>query len=162
LGALWTREGGRGGIIGRGHWGRPTEEETVEPINIIDRGRGPELAHIRITVFDVLPYLRAGHPPTYIAAVFGLSTREVEALAGYIEDHKAEVAEMNRRIEERIARGNPPEVEARLRQSPWHAKIQARWEELRQRRAAGGNHEGDPDGRQHSGPGQDPVPNPPQ
>ena len=93
------------------------------------------MAHIRITVFDVLPYLQAGHHPTYIAAVFSLSTREVAALADYIEQHKAEVLDMNRRIEERIARGNPPEVEARRRRS--HAKLLALRDEFRRRRGIG-------------------------
>jgi uncharacterized protein (DUF433 family) len=134
----------------------------VEPIKIIDRGRGPELATIRITVFDVLPYLQKGYHPTYIASVFGISTPEVEALARYIEEHRAEVMATNERILARIAQGNPPEVEARLRESPWHASIQARWEELRRRRAAEGDHEGDPDGHQCSGPGEDPDGNSPR
>jgi hypothetical protein len=134
----------------------------VEPIQIIDRGRGPELARVRVTVFDVIPYLRAGHHPTYVAAVLGISTPEVEALVQYLEDHKAEVMEANRQIEERIARGNPPEVEARLGESPWHAKVEARWEELRRRRAAEKGHEGGPDGREHSGSGEGPVRNPPR
>ncbi len=134
----------------------------MEPIKIIDRGRGPELAHVRITVFDIIPYLQAGHHPTSIAAVFGISTPEVEALVNYIEDHQAEEMETNRQIEERTARGNRPEVEARLRQSSWHAKIHAPWEQLRRHRATEENHEGDLDGRQHSGSGEGPVRHPPQ
>ncbi len=86
----------------------------MDSVPIIDRGRGPELARTRITVYDLLPYLRAGRSPTYIASWLGLSTAEVEALIRYIEDHEQEVQAVNARIEERIARGNPPEVEARL------------------------------------------------
>ncbi|MBV9124267.1 MAG: DUF433 domain-containing protein [Planctomycetes bacterium] len=105
----------------------------MQQIAIIDRGRGPELAGTRITVFDIIPYLEAGHGPTYIAAVLNLSTEEVKALMQYIEDHKAEVMAENQKIEERIARGNPPEIEARLQDSPLHALIQARLaERLRQ------------------------------
>ena len=33
----------------------------MKRIAIIDRGRGPQLAHSRITVFDVLHYMEAGH-----------------------------------------------------------------------------------------------------
>src|SRR5262245_53550533 len=95
----------------------------MQPIAIIDRGRGPELATIRITVYDVIPYLEAGHTPTYIAAVLSLSTAEVLALMQYIEEHKEEVMAEHRKIEERIARGNPPEVQAKLRES--HAKLLA-------------------------------------
>src|ERR1700736_2015603 len=94
-----------------------TGESSMQAIAIIDRGRGPELAGTRITVFDIIPYLEAGHSPTYIAAVLNLSTAEVQALIQYIEDHKAEVMAENQKIVERIARGNPPEIEAKLKDS---------------------------------------------
>src|SRR5262245_10235182 len=106
----------------------------MKPIRIIDRGRGPELSDIRITVYDILPYLEAGRSPNYIAAVLNLGTAEVEALMQYIDEHKEAVMAVHRKIEERIARGNPPEVLARLEASPTHALIQARLTELRQRR----------------------------
>ncbi len=112
----------------------------MEPVKIIDRGRGPELARIRITVFDIIPYQRAGHSANYIAAVLNLSTREVLALEQYIEDHKEEVMAINQKIEERIARGNPPEVEEKLKQS--RAKLQALREQLSRQKEANdaGNH----------------------
>ena len=84
---------------------------------IINRGRGPELAGTRITVYDVIPYLEAGRSPTYIAAVLGLGTEEVFTLARYIDEHREEVMAVHRKIEERIARGNPPEIEAKLQDS---------------------------------------------
>jgi uncharacterized protein (DUF433 family) len=98
----------------------------VPRIEIIDRGRGPELAGTRITVFDIIPYLEAGHTPNYIAAVLNLATDEVLALMRYLEDHKAEVLETNKKIVARIAQGNSPEIETILQASPWHARIQAR------------------------------------
>ncbi len=116
------------------------EESAVNEIVIRDRGRGPELAGTRVTVFDIIPYLREGDHPTYIAACFALSTHEVEALIRYIEEHKEEVMAINAKIEERIARGNPPEIEEKLKKSPWHAIIKARGEEVRRRRAAEENH----------------------
>jgi uncharacterized protein (DUF433 family) len=105
-------------------------------IEIINRGRGPELAGIRITVFDIIPYLKAGYSPTYTAAILGLSTDEVLALMQYIEEHKEEVMAENQKIEERIARGNPPEVEALREKS--HAKLLAYREELRRKKAQEG------------------------
>ena len=45
---------------------------------IIDRGRGPEIAGTRITVFDVLEYLEAGWDDKGIAAVLSLHTEEVQ------------------------------------------------------------------------------------
>jgi uncharacterized protein (DUF433 family) len=113
------------------------------PITLIDRGRGPELPGIRITVFDVIPYLRAGHSPTYVAALLGLSTDEVLALVQYIEEHREEVMAQNQKIEERIARGNPPEVEAR--RAEFHARLLAYREELRRKKSEEGrNGAGDP------------------
>jgi uncharacterized protein (DUF433 family) len=113
---------------------------------IIDRGRGPELAGTRITVYDIIPYLEAGRSANYIAAVLNLSTAAVETLVEYIEEHKEEVMAVHRRIEERIARGNPPEVEAKLANSPVRAMLQARLEEvLRKWSKEGSNGTSDPE-----------------
>ena len=92
------------------------------PEQIIDRGRGPELAGTRFTVFDMIPYLKKGRHPDYIAAVCGLSVEQVETLLAYIEDHKDEVMALHEKIEERIARGNPPELEAKLHASRGRAR----------------------------------------
>jgi uncharacterized protein (DUF433 family) len=81
---------------------------------ISDRGRGPELAGTRFTVFDIIPYLRKGRHPDYIAATCGLAVEQVEALIRYIEEHKDEVMAMNERIEVRSAQGNRPEIAAKL------------------------------------------------
>jgi len=43
----------------------------------------------------------------------------------YIEEHRAEVDEVHRQIEERNARGNPPEVQAKL--DAIHAKYAPIW-----------------------------------
>lgn len=109
----------------------------MEPIAIIDRGRGPQVAGTRITVYDIIPYLERGHHPNYIAALLNLSTAEVRALMRYIEEHKEEVMVVHRLIEERIARGNPPEIEARLADSPTHLRIQAHLAEKRRQYAQG-------------------------
>jgi uncharacterized protein (DUF433 family) len=96
---------------------------------IINRGRGPEIAGTRITVYDILDYTRAGHHHTYIAALFGLSSAQVLAGIKYIEEHQEEVmAEYNKMLE-RCARGNPPEILAKLEKS--RAKLLALREQLR-------------------------------
>ena len=115
----------------------------MEPIRIIDRGRGPELARIRITVYDIIPYLEAGDSSDYIALVLGISIAEVEALTLYLEEHKDEVMAVHRQIEERIAKGNPPEIAARMADSPTHALIQARLAELQRKRGGEDNGESD-------------------
>ncbi len=81
---------------------------------IIDRGRGPEVAGSRITVYDVLDYHKEGWPAKEIAWLFHLSTAQVEAAIRYIEEHKDEVMEAYERILARHARGNPPELQAKL------------------------------------------------
>ncbi len=81
---------------------------------IIDRGRGPEIAGTRITVYDVLDYLREEWPAKEIAWLFHLSTDQVDAAVRYIEEHKAEVMADYDEMLVRDARGNPPELQAKL------------------------------------------------
>ncbi len=107
----------------------------MEPIEIYNRGRGPELKRIRITVYDVLHYLEGGWTAEQIAPVLSITVAEVEALTRYIEEHKEEVMAVHRRIEERIARGNPPEIEERLKGS--HERLLARIEAIRRKQSEG-------------------------
>jgi uncharacterized protein (DUF433 family) len=121
---------------------RIREGYAMKPVEIIDRGRGPEIAGTRITVYDVYYYDQLGHHPTYIAAVLGISSDEVKALLKYIEEHREEVEAVHRQIEERIARGNPPEVEEKLKES--RKKLLAFRRELRKKK--GSHHEGNSGG----------------
>lgn len=100
----------------------------MDPLVIIDRGGTPRLAGSRINVYDVVHYLEHGRSANYIALVLRIRLIEVQALIKYIEEHKEEVMAVHRKIEERIAKGNPPEVEAKLRSS--HAKLLALKAEL--------------------------------
>ncbi len=114
----------------------------MEPVKIINRGRGPELANIRITIFDILPYVLKGWRADSIAFSFGIRSVEVEALIRYFEEHREEVLATNQKILERIARGNPPEVEAKLQVG--RAKLRALREELERKRLQEANGEGNP------------------
>jgi len=79
-------------------------------IAIINRGRGPEIADTRITVYDVLDY--ADHwSPEAIANLFRIETEQVLAAQQYIDEHREEVMAEYREILDRCARGNPPEVQ---------------------------------------------------
>jgi uncharacterized protein (DUF433 family) len=85
---------------------------------IVDLGRGPQLAGTRITVQDLLPYFQAGYSPDEIAQDMPITPEEIAAARQYIEEHRDEVLEADRRIRERNAtRGNSPEVEEILRQA---------------------------------------------
>jgi hypothetical protein len=114
----------------------------MQPIEIHDRGRGPELKGTRITVYDVVPYRLAGRDAYYIAWALNITPREVEALFRYMDEHHDDVMAVHNKIEERIARGNPPEVEERLKAS--REKLQARLAEIRKRMAGGTNGDGHP------------------
>lgn len=102
-------------------------------IQIIDRGRGPQLSTCRITVQDLLPYFQMGYSHRQIMeAMPTLSVEEILAVEHFIAEHRAEVMEQDRRIRERnAARRNPPEVEAILRQA--RSERQARMELLRKK-----------------------------
>jgi uncharacterized protein (DUF433 family) len=80
---------------------------------IIDRGRGPEIAGTRITVYDIMDYYKQGCDGPTIAAKLRLSCAQVEVAIDYIEAHQGEVQADYQRILERHARGNPPELLAK-------------------------------------------------
>ena len=105
------------------------------PPAIIDRGRGPEIAGTRITVFHVLEYHMAGMHRDAIATSLWLSSDQVEAAMNYIEEHRAEVAREYEAIQQRIRRANPPWIREKFRQS--HAKLEALRERLKSGKLAG-------------------------
>lgn len=68
---------------------------------IIDRGRGPEIAGTRITVYDVMDYYKHGWHRDQIAVLFRLSSRDIQAAIDYIEGHKEEVQREYQKILDR-------------------------------------------------------------
>ena len=86
-------------------------------IQIIDRGRGPQLSTSRITVQDLVPYFQRQCSVEQIQEIMPVLTREeIRAVECYIEEHRQAVLKQDRRIRERNGgRKNPPEVEEILR-----------------------------------------------
>ena len=82
-------------------------------IQIVDRGRGPQLSTSRITVQDVLPYLIRGDRYEQIQAAMPILTiEEIKIIEGYIAANREEVMAEDARIRARNAsRRNPPHVE---------------------------------------------------
>jgi uncharacterized protein (DUF433 family) len=110
---------------------------------IIKLGRNPRIAGTRITVYTILEYVQEGWHRDQIAVFFGLGSGQVEAAIRYIEEHKEEVMAEYAKIMDRIARGNPPELQAKL--DAVHGTARARLEELRRsasREAADEGHSG--------------------
>jgi uncharacterized protein (DUF433 family) len=123
----WVRSR-QGGI---GPWGKAQPagfSEVLMEIAIIDRGDGPKIAGTRITVYDVYYYLAGGSSVAEIASILRASPEQVQAAVKYIEQHEAEVKAVHQEIEERNARGNPPEILAKLEET--RAKMRA-WLEAR-------------------------------
>ena len=111
----------------------PREREPA----VIDRGRGPEIAGTRITVFDVMDYLKHDWHRDRIAMLFRLSSRDVQAAIDYITAHREEVdAEYQRILDRHHNYRYPAEVQAKLDKS--HEKFIAFVKELRSRQAQGG------------------------
>jgi uncharacterized protein (DUF433 family) len=102
---------------------------------IIDRGRGPEVAGTRITVYDVLDYHKLGWHRDMIAVTLQLSSQQVEVAIQYIEEHRDEVMVDYEEMLARDARGNPPELQAKLDAA--HERLQARLRELREAKNRG-------------------------
>jgi uncharacterized protein (DUF433 family) len=96
--------------------------------SIIDRGRGPEIAGTRITIYDIWDYARQNWHRDSIASTLRLSSAQVSAALEYIEQHKDEVLSEYDRMVERDRRGNPPELQAKLDaiHEKWQAKLAER------------------------------------
>lgn len=101
---------------------------------ILNRGRGPEIAGTRITVYDVMDYHKSGWAHASIAAVLGVSSAQVLAAIQYINDHADEVNRNYQRILERSQRGNPPEIQRKLEAAAVRAR---QLQEALRARAAG-------------------------
>jgi uncharacterized protein (DUF433 family) len=89
----------------------------MQPI-IIDRGRGPEIAGTRITVYRIMDYVPDAIPPEEIAQELGLTVPQVQAALDYIATHRHQVEVEYAKIMARIERGNPLWVEEFLAKAP--------------------------------------------
>ncbi|MGH7202491.1 MAG: DUF433 domain-containing protein [Planctomycetaceae bacterium] len=89
---------------------------------IINRGRGPEIAGTRVTVDRIMDYLREESASDRIVAELNLSHEQVEAALEYIAAHRGEVETEYERILERVRQANPAWIEQRLAKSPQELK----------------------------------------
>ncbi len=98
---------------------------------IVNQEGCPKIAGTRITIYDVMDYVENGWTDQGTAYVLGLKREQVAAAREYIAQHREHVMGVYRRILERDAAGNPPELQARLDAS--HKRLQ---EMIRERRLA--------------------------
>ena len=95
---------------------------------IVDRGGSPKIEGTRITVYTIFEDLGNGYGREEMAALYGLSSRQIQAAIDYIRANEADVSAEYEKIMERIRRGNPPHIEAILEES--HKKVLARLAEI--------------------------------
>jgi hypothetical protein len=109
------------------------------------------LVNSRINCHDVYHYLKSFRPHTEIAITFRISQEEVLALIHYIVEHEEEVEANWQAFEADVAKGNPPDVQAKLDAS--HLKLQQMREAFLQRSAKEAAHDQRlADGHQCGGP----------
>ncbi|MFQ5732642.1 MAG: DUF433 domain-containing protein [Planctomycetaceae bacterium] len=85
---------------------------------IIDRGRGPEIAGTRITVFCIMDWLRDDCTPETIATQLRLSRAQVDAAIDYIKENGEAVERDYAQIVERARRPNPERITSLMADSP--------------------------------------------
>jgi uncharacterized protein (DUF433 family) len=83
-----------------------------------DRGRGPEVAGTRITVYNLLPHLLdSTATEADICRLYGLTPEQVAAARAYVLNHPDTVLAEHLKIEARMAAGNPPDLVEQARQT---------------------------------------------
>ena len=85
---------------------------------IIDRGRGPEVAGTRVTVYRIMDFLREGSSAGRIATELHLTEEQVHVALDYIAMHRRTVEAEYEKILQRVQQRNPPHVEAGRATSP--------------------------------------------
>ena len=74
----------------------------TETILIVDRGRGPQLSSSRITVQDLVPYIRQSYTHEQIREFMPvLTSEEIRVVEQYVRENYDAVMEQDRRIRER-------------------------------------------------------------
>jgi uncharacterized protein (DUF433 family) len=75
-------------------------------VQIVDYGRGPQIEGHRLTVMDVFYYLHRGYDFDFIhRAMPSLSREQFDAVVAYVMEHRDELVEKDRRVDESHRRG---------------------------------------------------------
>jgi hypothetical protein len=79
---------------------------TTKQVQILDLGRGPQIEGHRLTVMDVFYYLHRGYDFDFIHQAMPILTSEqFDAVVAYVNEHRDELAERDRRVDEFHNRG---------------------------------------------------------
>jgi uncharacterized protein (DUF433 family) len=117
-------------------------------VRIVDYGRGPQIEGHRLTVMDVFYYLHRGREWEFIQrALPSLRRDEFDAVVAYVRQHYDELAEADRRVEERNRRGIEEQNKRLPRlvdpDAPFEERLKQLKEALRRRKAAEAERNGD-------------------
>ena len=78
----------------------------MKQVRIVDLGRGPQIEGQRLTVMDVFYYLHRGYDFDFIQRAMPSLTREqFDSVVEYVNAHREELVEKDRRMEEFHRRG---------------------------------------------------------
>jgi len=69
-----------------------------KPSLIIRTDRGLTLKNSRITLYDLMDYVKAQYPPHLIQGLFNLTDEEIETALAYIEENRATVEAEHQQI----------------------------------------------------------------
>lgn len=106
----------------------------TETIQIVDRGRGPQLSTSRITVQDLVPYFQEGRSCEEIVRWMPtLTADEIAVVEGYYRAHQAELDEEDRRIRAYVAEQVRLQ-RLRFPEEPREARLARMQQVVRQRR----------------------------
>jgi uncharacterized protein (DUF433 family) len=115
-------------------------------IEIVDRGRGPQLSTCRITVLDLMPYFQEGYSYEEIMRwIPTLSHDEIAAIERYYRDHKEACDEMDRRATERR------EAELRVHRSKFPELNETKAQTIARLRGLMEKRRGERNGERHPG-----------
>ena len=110
---------------------------------IQDRGRGPEIAGTRITIYNLLQsFLDATVTEEEICRVYELTAQQVAAARAYVLTNPDTVLAEHLKIEERMEAGNPPEVREQAERAKSTFQTFKRW--LAEKQTANHREEGPP------------------
>ena len=114
-------------------------------VNGHDDDRGHEIIGPRVTVYDVYYYLVNGRAKEDILDILPITSEQFDRALIYIDEHRDQVERVHQKVEERNARGNPPEIRARLEES--HQRFEAFKAQIRAAKSPEESHAGTPRGR---------------
>lgn len=85
---------------------------------IRDRGRGPEIAGTRMTVYNLLPdFLEPSKTEADICRIYELAPEQVAAARAFVLNNADSVLAKHLEIEARMSAGNPPHLVEKMQQT---------------------------------------------